>query len=67
MSGLILPEIIYNVKRKLDFIFTENHNSVSLDLQKGQSIGVVMSCILTQEELGQQSEKRKEDMQCITE
>ena len=39
--GLILPEIVYNVKRKLGCIFVENHNSVSLDFQRGQTIGVV--------------------------
>ena len=39
MPGLILPEIVYNVKRKIGCIFIENHNSVSLDLQRGQTIG----------------------------
>ena len=58
VPGLILPEIVYNVKRKLGCIFIENHNSVSLDLQRGQTIGVVTSCVVTQEDLGQQSEKR---------
>ena len=62
----ILPEIVYNVKRKLGCIFIENHNSVSLDLQRGQSVGVVTSCIVTQEELHQRSEKPKEDTQCVT-
>ena len=41
VTGLILPEIVYNVKRKIGCIFIENHNSVSLDLQRGQTIGVV--------------------------
>ena len=65
VMGLILPEIIYNIKRKLGCNFIENHNSESLDLQRGQSIGVVTSCVVTQEELGQQPEKHKEDMQCV--
>ena len=60
------PEIVYNLKRKLDCIFIENHNSVSLNLQSGQSIGVVTSYVVAQEELGQKSEKRKEDTQCVT-
>ena len=41
VPGIILPEIVYNVKRKIGCIFIENHNSVSLDLQQGQTIGVV--------------------------
>ena len=43
MTGLTLPEIVYNVKRKLCYIFIENHNSEPLDLQRGQTIGVVTS------------------------
>ena len=27
VTGLILPEIVYNVKKKLDCILLENHNS----------------------------------------
>ena len=65
MTGLILPEIVYNVKRKLGCIFIENHNSESLDLQRKQTMGVVMSCVVTQEELGQQPEKRKENMHSV--
>ena len=56
VTGLILPEIVYNVKRKLGCIFIENHNSETLDLQRGQTIGFVMSCVVMQEELGQQPE-----------
>ena len=66
MTKLILTEIIYNIKRKLRCIFIENHNSESLDLQRRQTIGVVTSCVMTQEELGQQPEKRKENTQCVT-
>ena len=65
-TGLILPEIVYKIKRKLGCIFLENHNSEPLDLQRGQTIGVVTSFVVMQEELGQQPEKRKEDTQCVT-
>ena len=34
-------------------------------MQRGQTIGVVTSCVVTHEELGQQPEKRKENMQCV--
>ena len=64
--GLILLEIVYNIKRKLGCIFIENHYSVSLDLQRGQTIGVVTSCVVTQEDLGQQSEMRNENTQGVT-
>ena len=64
--GLILPEIVYNVKKKLCCIFIENHNSELLDLQRGQRIGSVTSWKVMQAELGQQPEKRKEDMQSVT-
>ena len=48
------------------FIFVENHNPESLDLQRERTVGVVTSCVVTQEELSQQPEKRKEDTQCVT-
>ena len=66
VPGLILPEIIYNVKRKIGCIFIESHNSVHLDLQRGQIIGVVTSCVVTREDLGQQSKMRNEDTQGVT-
>ena len=53
ITGLILPEIVYTVKKKLGCIFVENHNSEPLELQRGQTIGFVTSCEVTQEELGQ--------------
>ena len=31
----VMPEIVYNVKKKLGCIFIENHNSESLDLKRG--------------------------------
>ena len=66
MTGLILPEIVYNIKKKLVSIFIENHNSESLDLKRGQTIGLVMSFVVTQEEQGQPPEKHKEDTQSVT-
>ena len=59
VAGLILPEIVYRVKRKLGCIFIENHNSTSLDLQPGQTTGCMNSCIVKQGEWGQQPELRK--------
>ena len=32
MRGLILPKMVYNIKKKLGCIFIENHNAESLDL-----------------------------------
>ena len=49
VTGLILPEIVYRVKRKLGCIFIENHNSKPLDLQQGQAIGCVTSCVVKPE------------------
>ena len=48
LTGLILPEIVYNVKKKLVCIFIENHNSKPLKLKRVQTIGLVTSCELTQ-------------------
>ena len=63
----MLPEIVHNINKKLGCIFVENHNFETLELKKGQKIGLVTSCVVMQEELGQRLEKRKEDTQCITE
>ena len=49
----MIPEIVYNIKKKLGCIFVENHNSEPMGLKRGQTIGQVTSCIVTQEELGQ--------------
>ena len=38
VTGLVLPEIVYNFKKKLGCIFIENHNSESLDFQRGLKI-----------------------------
>ena len=48
MTGLIPPEIVYNVKKKLGCIFIENHNSEPLELKRGQKTGLVTSCIVKQ-------------------
>ena len=64
--GLVLPEIIYNVKKKLGCIFVENHNPKPLMLKRGQIIGLVTSCVVKQAEQGQLPERRKEDMQSVT-
>ena len=34
IPGLVLPEIVYNVKKKLRCILVENHNSEPLMLKK---------------------------------
>ena len=67
MLGLILLEIVYNFKKKLGCIFVENHNSKTIILNRGQSIGLVTSCVVTQEEQGQLLVKRKEDTPSVTE
>ena len=66
MPGLVLPEIVYNVKKKLGCIFVESHNSEPLMLKRGQTIGLVMSCVVTQAERGQKLEIHKEDTKSIT-
>ena len=66
VMGLILPEIVYNVKKKLGCIFIENHNSEPLELKREQMIGKVTPCIVTQAEQGQLLKKLKEDMQSVT-
>ena len=40
VTGLILLQIVCNVKKKLGCIFIENHNSERLDLKRGQTIGL---------------------------
>ena len=35
-------------------------------LKRGQTIGLVMSCVVTQAEQGQAPERRKEDTQSVT-
>ena len=59
VTGLILPEIVYNVKKKLGCIFIENINSEPLELKRGQTIGLLTSCVVTQAEQGQLPEIHK--------
>ena len=63
---LVLPEIIYNIKKKLGCIFVENHNSESMVLKRGQTIGLVMSCIVTQEKQDQTPAKHSDATQSVT-
>ena len=49
----MLPEIVYQVKKKLGCIFVDNHSPESVLLNRGQTMGLVTSCIVTQEEQGQ--------------
>ena len=53
IPGLVLPEIVYNVKKELGCIFVENQNPESMLLKRGQTIGLVISCIVTKEEQAQ--------------
>ena len=34
IPGLVLPEIVYNIKKKLGCIFVENHNSEPMGLKR---------------------------------
>ena len=62
----MLREIVYNAKKKLGCIFGENHNSESMLLKRGQTIGLVTSCLVTQEEQGQATVEISDSMQSIT-
>ena len=66
IPGLVLSEIVYNIKKKLCCIFIENHNSESMVLKRGQTLGLVTSCLVTQEEQGQTPVERSDAMQSIT-
>ena len=66
IPGLVLPEVVYNIKKKLGWIFAENHNSESTVLKRGQTVGLVTSCVVTQEEQGPTQVVRNEVMQSIT-
>ena len=66
IPGLVLPEIVYNVKKKLGCIFVENHNFEPLMLKRGQTIGLVTSCVVTQDKQGQTPEVCKQDTQSVT-
>ena len=62
----MLPEVVYNIKKKLGWIFVEDHNSESMILKRGQTIGLVMSCIAILEEQGQTPAVCSEETQNIT-
>ena len=66
VTGLILPEIVYNLKKKIGCIFIENNNSEPLELKRGQTIVLVTSHLVTHAEQGQLPEKRKENTQSVT-
>ena len=65
IPGLVLPEIVYNINMKLGCIFVENHNYKSIVLKREQPIGLVTSCVLTQEEQGQTLEDCNDGTQII--
>ena len=58
ISGLVLPEIVYNVKKKLGCIFVE---SIPLKTK-----GLVTSCAVTQEEQGQTPVECSDSTQSVT-
>ena len=62
----MLPEIGYNIKKKLGCLFVENHNSESMLLKKGQTVGLVTSCVVAQEEQGQTPAERSVTKQSVT-
>ena len=66
IPGLVLPEIIYNVKKKLGCIFVENHNTKSLISKRGQTIEIVTSYVVTQEEQGQALVERSDAKLSVT-
>ena len=49
IPGLVLLEIVYHIKKKLGCLFVENHNLQPMGLKRGQTIGLVTSCIVTQD------------------
>ena len=67
ISKLVLPEIVYNIKKKLGCIFVKNHNLEFIQLKRQQPIGLVKSCVVTQEEQGQTLVELSDAMQRVTE
>ena len=59
----MLPEIAYTIKKKLGCIFEENHNLEPLVLKRGQTVGLVMSCIVMHEKQGQTPAKHSDATQ----
>ena len=66
IPGLVLPEIVNNIKKKLGCIFVENHTYGSMMLKRGQTVGLVMSCKMTQEEQGQKPAECSDATQSVT-
>ena len=66
IPGLVLPKIVYYIKNNLGCIFVENHNSESIVLKRGQTIGLVTSWVVTQEEQGQTLAERSDATQSVT-
>ena len=62
---LMLPKIVYNIKKKLGCIFVENHNSEPMGLKRGQTIGLVTLCVGLQEEQSQAPSERSNAMQSV--
>ena len=62
----MLPEIVYNIKKKLGCIFVKNHNSESTILKRGHTIGIVTSWVVTQEEKGQTLVEHSDAKQSVT-
>ena len=44
IPGLVLPEVVYNVKKKLGCIFVENHNSEPLMLKRATVFSSLDAC-----------------------
>ena len=44
----MLPEIVYNITKKLDSMFVENNTSEPIVLKRGQTVGLGTSCVVTQ-------------------
>ena len=59
----MLPEIVYNIKKELGCIFVENHDSESMVLKRGQTVGLMT--LVMQEEQGQLPAERSDEMQSI--
>ena len=43
IPGLVLPEVVYNIKKRLGWIFVENHDLESMILKRGLTVGLVTS------------------------
>ena len=61
----MLPEIVYNVKKKLGCKFVEKHNLEPMGLKRGLTMGLVTLCVVTQEEQGQAPAERCDATQSI--